>query len=89
MATQDPSDRRDPTTQGTRRDGRRRTDRYWTVPEIAADLGMSERSIWRKFLEPPDGTRYLPYYNFRGEIRIDAEHYADFKTRCFRERSSA
>lgn len=64
-------------------------NQYWTVPEIAADLRLTERSVWRKFLEPKDGERLLSYYNFKGEIRIDSADYTEFKRNCLRERAQA
>jgi len=80
--------RRDPSRQqpvcAERRNPRQQ---YWTVPEIASDLRMTERTIWRKFLEPKDGPRLLTYYDFDGEIRVDRRDYLEFKRQCLRERS--
>ena len=92
MATQErpAAERRDPAKQEKQPGGRRESDRYWTVPEIAVDLRMTERSVWRKFLNARrDRPYYLPYYNFDGEIRIAADDYTAWKTRCFQERTTA
>ena len=63
---------------------RRATAAYWTVPEIAADLGISERSVWRKFLVDVDGVRLLEYFDFGGFIRIRSADYLAFKARHYR-----
>lgn len=87
-ASRPPPDRRRPDGQAKRLGGQRATDHYWTVPEIAADLRLQERTVWHKFLEPPDGPRLLAYYDFGGEIRVAAEAYASFKRECLRERGA-
>jgi hypothetical protein len=87
MSPQTPDDgRRDPSRQDPVPAERRNSShQYWTVPEIAADLRMTERTVWRKFLQPKDGPRLLAYYDFDGEIRIDRRDYLEFKRHCLRE----
>jgi len=80
----EPDDRRRPERPRTRRGGHRATDAYWTVPEIAEDLRMSERSVWRKYLEPPAGERLLGYLDLAGIIRVPDEEYRRFKAAHFR-----
>lgn len=82
-----PGDRRNPDQQTKRLDGRRRTDCYWTVAEIARDLGVSRNTVWRKYLNPPDGPQLLRYYDFGGEIRVDRDDYLTFKQECLRDRT--
>jgi hypothetical protein len=81
-----PVDRRQPERQRKRRGGRRVTDQYWTVPEVAAELGMSERSVWRKYLEPLGGPRLLEYYDLQGMIRIKTSDLEAFLRRHFKPR---
>ena len=62
------------------------TDRraYWTVPEIARNLRLSERYIWHKFLTPDEtGRRLLAYYLFGSEVRIRENDYRKFLADCY------
>lgn len=68
--------------------GRRASDHFLTVAEVADALKMQPRTLWRKYLEPEDGPRLLPYYDFAGEIRIAVEDFERFKRECFRDRDS-
>jgi hypothetical protein len=78
-------DRRRPGHQRRRADGQRVTDHHWTVPQIAQDLGLSPRSVVRKFLRPEDGSApLLEHYDWQGTIRVPAEAYQRFKAKHFK-----
>lgn len=69
--------------------GRRVSDRYWTVPEIAEDLGVSESTVRRKFLGRDGGAPLLECFDFDGTIRVRDEDFQAFKARHFKPRAMA
>jgi hypothetical protein len=81
-------DRRQPGQQAKRRDGRRKSDRYMTVPEVAEVLGMQPRTIWEKYLRPKDGQQLLRYYDFHGEARVAIDDFEEFQRTCLRDRTA-
>lgn len=69
--------------------GRRVSDLYMTIPEIAIELGLSERTIRRKFLRPEDGSPpLLTHYDYDGTIRVPVDEFEAFRARYFRPKPS-
>ncbi len=60
--------------------GARRT-KFLTVPEVAAELGISERSVWRLIEEGE-----LPAHRFGASTRIRREDLDSYIDRSRRER---
>lgn len=56
---------------------------FLTIPDVADELGLSERSVWRKISEGQ-----LPVHHFGAATRISREDLDDYAARSRRCRSS-